>query len=118
MVYLLTLISRRVFTGLFAAVVGTGVAAALATTVQAQFAAENQEAMARMMAGMEIKASGNVDRDFATMMIAHHEGAIAMANAELHYGTNEQLHRIAQEIIVEQHQEIEAMQLALRRAAP
>jgi uncharacterized protein (DUF305 family) len=117
-VHLFTFASRRLFTGFFAAVVGTDVAVALATTVQAQFAEENREAMGRMMAGMEIKASGNVDRDFATMMIAHHEGAIAMANAELRYGTDEQLHRIAQAIIIEQHQEIEAMQLALRTAAP
>jgi uncharacterized protein (DUF305 family) len=118
MVYRSRITSRRQFSALLAVVVGTGVAAALATTVQAQFAAENRKAMARMMAGMDIKSSGNVDRDFATMMIAHHEGAIAMANAELHYGSNEQLHRIAQEIIVEQRQEIEAMQLALRRSAP
>jgi uncharacterized protein (DUF305 family) len=117
-VYPATLTSRRLFAGLLASVVGTGAAVALATTVQAQFAAENQKTMARMMAGMDIKASGNVDRDFATMMIAHHEGAIAMANAELHYGTNEQLHRIAQEIIVEQRQEIEAMQLVLQGSAP
>jgi uncharacterized protein (DUF305 family) len=31
----------------------------------------------------------------------HHQGAIEMTLAELRYGTNEQLRRIAQEIIVE-----------------
>jgi len=36
-----------------------------------------------------------------------------MAQAELRYGHNEQLRRIAQEIIVEQQQEITAMHLAL-----
>jgi uncharacterized protein (DUF305 family) len=35
------------------------------------------------------------------MMIPHHQGAIEMARAELRYGCNEQLLRIAQEIIVE-----------------
>jgi hypothetical protein len=36
-----------------------------------------------------------------------------MALSELRYGKNEQLRRIAQEIIVEQQQEINAMHLAL-----
>lgn len=82
------------------------------------FAAENDAAMARMMSGMSIKPSGNVDRDFAEMMIAHHQGAIDMALAELRHGNNEQLRRIAQEIIVEQQQEIAAMRLALGQPLP
>jgi Domain of unknown function (DUF305) len=85
---------------------------------QAGFAAENDAAMARMMAGMDIKSSGDVDRDFAEMMIAHHQGAIDMALAELRHGSNEQLRRIAQEIIVEQQQEIAAMRLALDQPLP
>jgi len=85
---------------------------------QAGFAAENDAAMARMMAGMDIKSSGDVDRDFAEMMIAHHQGAIDMALAELRHGSNEQLRRIAQEIIVEQQQEIAAMRLALGQPLP
>ncbi|SEK17030.1 DUF305 domain-containing protein [Variovorax sp. OK202] len=84
----------------------------------AGFAAENDAAMARMMAGMSIKPSGSVDRDFAEMMIAHHQGAIDMAQAELRHGANEQLRRIAQEIIVEQQQEIAAMRLALGQPLP
>jgi hypothetical protein len=82
------------------------------------FEAENNEAMARMMSGMTIKSSGNVDRDFAEMMIAHHQGAIDMARAELRHGGNEQLRRIAQEIIVDQQQEIAAMRLALGDPLP
>src|SRR5712691_388936 len=69
--------------------------------------------MTRMLVGMEITPSGDVDHDFAAMMIPHHQGAIDMAQAELRYGHNEQLRRIAQEIIVEQQQEIAAMRLAL-----
>jgi uncharacterized protein (DUF305 family) len=75
-------------------------------------------AMDRMMAGMAIKASGDVDQDFAAMMIPHHQGAIDMAVAELKYGHNEQLRRIAQEIIVDQQQEIAAMQFALGKPLP
>lgn len=70
------------------------------------------------MAGMDIKPSGDVDRDFVAMMIPHHQGAIDMAQAELRYGHNEQLRRIAQEIIVEQQQEITAMRLALGQPLP
>jgi len=55
-----------------------------------------------------------VDRDFVAIMIPHHESAIAMAKAELRYGKNEQLRRMAQEIVVTQQQEIAAMRLALR----
>ncbi|TYL96680.1 DUF305 domain-containing protein [Bradyrhizobium rifense] len=82
------------------------------------FMAENQAAMQRMMSGMNITRSGDVDRDFAAMMIPHHQGAIEMAQAELRHGHNEQLRRIAQEIIVEQQQEIAAMRLALGQELP
>lgn len=79
----------------------------------ASFMAENAAAMVRMMDGMAIQSSGDVDRDFVAMMVAHHRGAIEMAQAELRYGRNERLRRLAQEIIVTQGQEIVAMQRAL-----
>jgi hypothetical protein len=85
---------------------------------EAPFLAENQAAMDKMMAGMDVKPSGDVDHDFAAMMIPHHQGAIDMAQAELRYGHNEQQRRIAQEIIVEQQQEIAAMRLALGQPLP
>jgi len=77
------------------------------------FLKENDAAMTRMMADMMISPSGDVDRDFAAMMIAHHQGAIDMAKSFLRYGSNEQLLRLAQEIIITQQQEIDVM----RRAA-
>jgi uncharacterized protein (DUF305 family) len=80
---------------------------------EAPFIAENNAAMDKMMKGMDVKPTGDVDTDFAAMMIPHHHGAIDMALSELRYGKNEQLRRIAQEIIVEQQQEINAMHLAL-----
>jgi uncharacterized protein (DUF305 family) len=51
-------------------------------------------------------------------MAPHHQGAIDMAQAELRYGHNEQLRRLAQEIIVTQQQEIAAMKLALGQPLP
>ena len=85
---------------------------------EAPFLSENVKAMTRMLVGMEIKPSGDVDEDFAAMMIPHHQGAMDMAQAELRHGHNEQLRRIAQEIIVDQQQEIAAMRLALGQPLP
>jgi len=82
------------------------------------FAAENDAAMARMMKGMHVRPSGNIDRDFATMMIPHHQGAIDMARAELRHGSNERLRRLAQEIVVAQQQEITVMQTVLDEELP
>jgi len=76
------------------------------------------EAVARMHAAMDLPFSGDPDRDFARMMIPHHQGAIDMAIAELRYGNDERLRRLAQEIIVDQQQEIAVMRLALGEVAP
>ncbi len=81
-----------------------------------RFLEANEHAMKTMMSGMHIHATGDVDTDFAAMMIPHHQGAIDMAKAELQYGSNEALRRIAQEIIVDQDQEITAMRLAVSNA--
>lgn len=85
---------------------------------EAWFQAENQAAMQRMMAGMRAEPSGDVDKDFVAMMIPHHQGAIDMSVAYLRYGNNERLRRLAQEIIVDQQQEIVAMKLALGQPLP
>jgi hypothetical protein len=62
---------------------------------------------------MDIEPFGDVDRDFVAMMVPHHQGAIDMAKAELLYGQNEKLKRIAQEIVAEQQEEIAAMRLSI-----
>jgi len=85
---------------------------------EAAYLAENDAAMTKMMAAMELKPTGDVDRDFVAMMTPHHQGAIEMALAVLKYGKNEQLKRIAQEIIVDQQQEIAAMKLAIGDPLP
>ena len=83
----------------------------------AQFIAELHAAMQTMMAAMDATPTGDVDTDFAAMMIPHHPAAIEMARAELRSGRNEQLRRLAQEIIVTQQQEIAVMRLALGQPA-
>ncbi len=74
------------------------------------------EAMTTMDRGMEnATMTGDSDHDFAAMMIPHHQGAIDMAKAELLYGKDPVLRRLAQEIIVTQEQEIEVMGTRLKQ---
>jgi uncharacterized protein (DUF305 family) len=87
-----------------------------APAAEAPYLAENVSAMTKMMIDMGIRPSGDVDADFVAMMVPHHQGAIEMA--ELRYGRNEPLRRMAQEIIVTQLQEITAMRLSLGQALP
>ncbi len=97
---------------------GFAVAQQTAASDEAPFLRENDAAMTKMMDDMSVKPTGDVDRDFVAMMEPHHQGAIDMARAELRYGHNEKLRRIAQEIVVEQQQEIVAMRLALGQPLP
>jgi hypothetical protein len=82
------------------------------------FQATMSDAVARMHSAMDVPFTGDPDRDFARMMIPHHQGAIDMALAELHYGKNERLRRLAQEIIIDQQQEIAVMHRALGDVLP
>jgi uncharacterized protein (DUF305 family) len=77
------------------------------------FLSENADAMKKMMADMTIKPSGDVDRDFVAMMVPHHQGAVDMAKAELKYGHNGQLLRLAREIVAMQQQQITVMRDAV-----
>jgi uncharacterized protein (DUF305 family) len=59
--------------------------------------------------------TGDVDHDFVTMMIPHHQGAIDMAKGELSYGKDPAMRRLAQRIIVDQKSEIDLMNLWLKK---
>jgi uncharacterized protein (DUF305 family) len=61
--------------------------------------------------------NGDVDHDFAAMMIPHHQGAIDMAKGELSYGKDPALGLLAEEIIVDQKSEIDLMNLWLKKHA-
>lgn len=61
-------------------------------------------------------ASGtDFDRQFLTMMIAHHEGAITMAKDELARGANPDAKALAQQIVTAQQGEIDTMRKMLGR---
>jgi len=74
------------------------------------------EAMARMHASMSsVRPSGYNDVDFVALMLPHHQTAIDMAKAELLFGSDPQVRRLAQEVITDQQSEIALMQLWLKR---
>lgn len=82
------------------------------------FAHAMHESMMRMHAQMDAaETNGNPDRDFAFMMIPHHQGAIDMAKGELLYGKDPVMRRLAQEIMVDQLSEIDSMKLWLGKTA-
>jgi len=70
-----------------------------------------------MMQGMETMnhdmaaapMTGDADRDFVAMMIPHHQGAIDMAQVELHQGKDPVLRRLATRIVAAQEKEIAMM---------
>ena len=61
------------------------------------------EMQSRMMA---MKSTGNPDVDFAMMMRMHHQGAITMAETQLRDGKNQQMKKMARDIIASQKKEI------------
>lgn len=72
-----------------------------------------RENMEKMMISMPAMHQGMMHPDpdvaFACGMIAHHQGAIDMAQVQLEYGEDEWLRELAQEIITAQEAEIAEM---------
>jgi len=54
----------------------------------------------------DMKLAGDPDKDFAALLIAHHEDLIFLARTQLEHGADEQLRRMAQKIIDEQQKQI------------
>ncbi|MEV6924782.1 DUF305 domain-containing protein [Dactylosporangium sp. NPDC051485] len=67
------------------------------------------------MARLRAASGKDFDKQFCTMMIAHHQGAITMANQELANGTNADAKALAQQIITAQQAEIATMQKIVAR---
>lgn len=78
-------------------------------------------ANAVMHKGMDITFSGDTDIDFLKGMIAHHQGAVDMAQIQLRYGKDAQIKKLSRDIIRAQNLEIRWMkswlaQLEARKA--
>lgn len=63
-----------------------------------------------MMSGMDkmgqMQPSGDVDKDFATMMRMHHQKAVEMAKIEVQKGKSAEMKALANKIIADQQKEI------------
>ena len=70
---------------------------------------ELMDAHHKMMKDMDIKPTGDADKDFVTMMIPHHEGAVDMAKVELKHGKDPEIRKLAEGIVAAQEQEIKFM---------
>jgi uncharacterized protein (DUF305 family) len=84
-----------------------------ADSYEPSFYSEMAKLSVDMHNAMDVAPSGDIDRDFARMMIPHHQGAIDMALVLLKYGRDQKLKRLAQSILVEQGQEIAYMRSLL-----
>ena len=73
-----------------------------ATSAEEAFKEANNTMMHDMMKPM----TGDPDKDFAMMMLPHHQGATDMAKVELKYGKDPTLRALAEEIIEAQEKEI------------
>lgn len=72
---------------------------------------ELQTNMNEMMSMMQsMKMSGDVDKDFATMMMHHHEHGIAMAKMEVKHGMSDELKKMAQKSIDDQQKDNKELQ--------
>ncbi|WP_454195222.1 DUF305 domain-containing protein [Nocardia sp. Marseille-Q1738] len=68
---------------------------------------------AEQMAALQAASGPDFDRQWLTMMIEHHTGAIAMAETELADGTNPDAQALARAIITAQQAEIDQMRTML-----
>lgn len=67
------------------------------------------DGMDKMNKGMNAAMSGDPDRDFVTMMIPHHQGAIDMAKVQLQYGKDSELRKLSEGVVQAQQSEIAFM---------
>ena len=71
--------------------------------------------MKNMMKGINVKPTGQPDKDFVLKMLPRHQGAVDMAKVELQFGTDPELRQLATDIIAAQEKEIAQMRAWFER---
>jgi uncharacterized protein (DUF305 family) len=66
-------------------------------------------AMEKMQRDMNMSLTGNPDRDFAMIMIPHHQSAVEMAQVLVQNGRDPELRLLAEKMIRDQEREIEEL---------
>jgi uncharacterized protein (DUF305 family) len=69
----------------------------------------HQQMMSGMQQMQQMPMTGNMDKDFATMMRHHHMQGIEMAKMELAQGKSPEMKRMAQKIVKDQQKEVAAL---------
>ena len=82
-----------------------------------QFLFAKDVAVSEMAQASLTPPSGDVDRDFVGMMAARNQATMELARAELLYGHNDEIRRLAQNIVAQQQHDISAMKQALGNAS-
>jgi uncharacterized protein (DUF305 family) len=72
-------------------------------------------AMQKMQNDMPKKGTGDADKDFVTMMLPHHQGAVDMAKVELQYGKDPKLKKMAARIVKDPEKEFREMKAWLSK---
>jgi uncharacterized protein (DUF305 family) len=112
--------------------VGVLLSAAAAFSVQGNLGAQHQghasprgpshELHASMQKGhekmMQMKMTGDVDHDFAQMMMMHHQSGVEMADIELAKGGDEAMKAMARKIKESQEREIKEFKAWLSKHQP
>ncbi|MEV5069183.1 DUF305 domain-containing protein [Microbacterium sp. LMI12-1-1.1] len=73
-------------------------------------------ASAEQLAALDAAEGGTADRMFLDLMIAHHEGALEMAESAVREGSNAYVRSSGKHVLVEQQREIAAMTALLAEA--
>ena len=109
------MIRKRAFAALVAAVLVGGPAAAQHAGHRGGSAHDSPATRAyraandKMHKDMDIRYSGNADKDFVAGMIAHHEGAVEMARIVIRHGSDPEIGALAEGIVRDQEKEIAQM---------
>jgi len=74
------------------------------------FTMEQMDNMMKMGKAADVQLiTDDIDNDFATLMMVHHQSAIDNASAYLHHGNNAQLKTMANNIVMSQNKEIDEL---------